>query len=168
MFIDYFAFGSNLSSPRLLQRIPRASVRCIASLQGHRLHWHKNGRDRSGKCDMHPSGHPGDQVYGVIYRMSHADQLELDAYEGEGRGYQRRQIHVTASHGELMPVFTYFATDVNHRLQPFHWYKEHVLRGAVEHGLPRHYVAHIRSVESKPDHDSERHLRELSIYAETI
>ncbi|MCP4768974.1 MAG: gamma-glutamylcyclotransferase [Gammaproteobacteria bacterium] len=37
MKISYFAFGSNLSSTRLLERIPRAAKKCVAILPGHRL-----------------------------------------------------------------------------------------------------------------------------------
>ncbi len=166
MKINYFAFGSNLSSPRLLQRIPLASKHCVATLHEHRLRWHKSGHDRSGKCDIDYTGDQQDLVYGVVYRMRHEDKLELDVYEGVGRGYERRQINVIAGQGESIEAFTYYATAIDHLLQPYHWYKEHVLRGALEHDLPRHYVEHIRAVESKHDHDDERHFRELSIYTE--
>jgi len=164
MEINYFAFGSNLSSPRLLQRIPRASKHCVATLHRHRLRWHKNGSDRSGKCDIDFTGNTADLVYGVIYRMRHEDKLELDVYEGAGRGYERREVSVTANHGEILEAFTYYATDIDHLLQPYHWYKEHVLRGALEHEFPSHYVEHIESTRSIDDHDEARHHRELSIY----
>ena len=166
MTIHYFAFGSNLSSPRLQQRIPRARKHCIATLHGHDLRWHKSGRDRSGKCSMHATGEVSDLVFGVVYRMTRDERAELDIYEGEGRGYERREIRVTASHGEIIEAFTYFATDIDQRLQPYHWYKEHVLRGALEHGFPAHYVERIRAVESIHDGDAERHRRELAIYVE--
>ena len=164
METNYFAFGSNLSSPRLLQRIPRASKHCVAKLDRHQLRWHKSGRDRSGKCDIHHTGDSGDLVYGVIYQMSHSEKLELDAYEGEGIGYQRREISVTALSGENIAAFTYFALEIDYLLRPYHWYKEHVLRGAIEHGLPPHYVEHIRATASIDDHDAGRHVRELAIY----
>ncbi len=164
MKINYFAFGSNLSSPRLLQRIPRAEKHCVAKLDGHQLRWHKRSIDRSGKCDILPTGNARDLVYGVVYRMSHAEKLELDVYEGAGTGYERRDISVTALSGESIDVFTYFALEVNQWLRPYHWYKEHVLRGALEHALPPHYVEHIRATPSIDDDDAERQLRELSIY----
>ncbi len=164
MKINYFAFGSNLSSPRLLQRIPDARKHCVASLERHQLRWHKSGRDRSGKCDIFHTGDAGDLVYGVVYRVSHAEKLELDAYEGAGIGYERREISVTALSGETIDVFTYFALEIDRLLRPYHWYKEHVLRGAIEHALPSHYVEDIRAIGSVADHDSERHSKELSIY----
>ena len=166
MKINYFAFGSNLSSARLLERIPEASKHCVAILEQHRLCWHKKGRDLSGKCDIDFTGNPEDTVYGVIYQVTHDEKLALDAYEGAGIGYERREIEVTALHGELIEVFTYYAIEVDQRRQPYHWYKEHVLRGALEHGLPQHYVEYIRVTPSIDDHDAERHHRELSIYTE--
>lgn len=168
MKLNYFAFGSNLSSPRLLQRIPQASKHCVATLHGHRLRWHKSGHDRSGKCDIDRTGNHQDLVYGVVYRMRHEDKLELDVYEGVGRGYERRQVRIVTEYGESLEAFTYYATDIDRRLQPYHWYKEHVLRGALEHDLPEFYVEYIRAVAAIHDDDSERHIRELSIYPETI
>ena len=42
--------------------------------------------------------------------------------------------------------------------------EEHVLRGAIEHGLPPDYVEDIRATPSIDDHDDLRHRRELAIY----
>ena len=96
--------------------------------------------------------------------MTREERLELDVYESAGFGYDRKQIEITTVCGEIVEAFTYYAVDIDHLQQPFHWYKEHVLRGAMEHGLPRHYVEHIRATPSIDDHDAERHRRELSIY----
>jgi hypothetical protein len=167
MKISYFAFGSNLSSQRLLARIPNACKHSVAILPGHRLCWHKKSQDLSGKCDIAITDDPRDIVYGVIYQMSHANKLELDAYEGAGIGYERRQISVTALHGETIDAFTYYALEIDQRRQPYHWYKEHVVRGAREHALPAHYIEHIEATPSIDDHDADRHSRELSIYLES-
>ena len=164
MRVNYFAFGSNLSSPRLLERIPRASRHCVAVLHRHQLCWHKKGRDLSGKCNVVFTGDGGDAVYGVVYQMMIDEQFELDIYESDGVGYERRQVRVSAVHGASIHAFTYYALEIEAGRQPYHWYKEHVLRGAREHGLPEHYVDHIRKVPSIDDHDAERHRRELSIY----
>jgi len=166
MKISYFAFGSNLSSTRLLERIPRAAKQCVATLPGHRLCWHKKGQDKSGKCDIAFTANPEDIVYGAVYLMNHDDKLELDVYEGAGVGYERREIRVTALHGASIEAFTYYALEIDHLRQPYHWYKEHVLRGAMEHEFPAHYVEHIQATPSINDHDAERHHRELSIYLE--
>jgi len=164
MRLKYFAFGSNLSSLRLQQRIPEAAVHRVATLSQHQLSWRKNGRDQSGKCDIEFTGNLEDMVYGVVYLMTHDDKLELDIYETAGFGYDHKHIEVTTVQGEIVEAFTYFAVDIDHNRQPFHWYKEHVLRGALEHDFPRHYVEYIKATISIGDHDQERHFRELSIY----
>ncbi len=164
MKLNYFAFGSNLSSRRLLQRLPGAEFHCVATLDGHRLCWRKNDRGQSGKCDIDITGEPGDRVYGVIYRVTPDDRLVLDEIECHGYGYERRDIRVAAPAGDRLEVFTYYAIDIDHEQQPFHWYKEHVLRGALEHGFPEDYVETIRTTPSIDDHDADRHWRELAIY----
>jgi hypothetical protein len=162
--LNYFAYGSNLASARLLQRIPAATAAHVAILPEHQLCWRKNDHGRSGKCDIDPTGVTDHIVYGVIYRMSEADMFELDRYEIANYGYERREITVTALHDEVIEAFTYYALDIDHSQQPFHWYKEHVLRGALEHDFPLHYIDWIRATPSIDDHDRERHHRELSIY----
>jgi len=164
MKLNYFAFGSNLASQRLLQRIPDAAVNCVATLSEHRLCWRKNDRGQSGKCDIDFTGDPEHLVYGVLYHMSVDDKLVLDGYECAGFGYDHKHIEVATPDGGCIDAFTYYALDIDHNQQPFHWYKEHVLRGALEHGFPLHYVEQIRATTSIDDHDSERHHRELSIY----
>jgi hypothetical protein len=168
MEFNYFAFGSNLSSRRLLQRLPLAEVHCVATLAGHRLCWRKNGRDQSGKCDIHQTGDNDDLVYGVVYRVSADDRLRLDEIETHGFGYQRREVAVRSLGGEHLDVFTYYALDINYTQQPYTWYKEHVLRGALEHGFPADYVEYIRATPSIEDRDEQRRRRELAIYPEPL
>ena len=64
-------------------------------------------------------------------------------------------------------AWMYYATRINNSLKPFHWYKDHVLIGARENGLPADYIAQIEAVESLDDPKPERHARELSIYSNT-
>jgi uncharacterized protein YcnI len=96
--------------------------------------------------------------------MTVDDKLELDVYETAGFGYDHKTVEVTTLQGDSIEAFTYYALDIDHSQQPFHWYKEHVLRGALEHDFPHHYVEQIRTTPSIDDHDAERHRRELSIY----
>lgn len=164
MMLKYFAFGSNLASPRLLQRIPGASLHCVATLDEHLLCWRKNDRGQSGKCDIDYTGDPEHRVFGVIYQMTIAEKAELDVYETAGFGYAHKTVEVVTLEGDRQQAFTYYALDIDHTQQPFHWYKEHVLRGALEHRFPEHYIDWIRSTPSIDDHDQERHQRELAIY----
>ena len=164
MRLHYFAFGSNLSSRRLLQRLPGAEFHCVATLAGHRLWWRGNARGQSGKCDLAVSDDTEHLVHGVVYRVTPEDRATLDEIECRGYGYERRDIRVAAPGGDRLEAFAYYAIGAGRPQPPFHWYKEHVLRGALEHGLPGAYVEAIRATPSIDDPDADRQRRELAIY----
>jgi len=84
--------------------------------------------------------------------------------EGLGKGYRDKLVSVIESNEESVNAVTYYATEIDSSLKPYHWYKEHVLRGAREHNLPTEYIEFIEAIESMPDPDKEKHEKELSIY----
>lgn len=163
--LNYFAYGSNMSVPRLTARIGSARKLGVARLAHHALRFHKSGRDGSAKCDIHETGDPLDEVYGVVFEVSEADSLLLDEYEGRGNGYEVKTVSVSLAGDGEVQAFTYFATDVDAGLRPYHWYKAHVLNGAVEHDLPQAYTEAIHAVEAVDDSNHVRHAAEMAIYA---
>ncbi len=159
----YFAYGSNMSVPRIQARIPAAEFVSVASLMAHRLTFSKPGTDASGKCDALFTGCVDDVVYGVVYRITAEDKQVLDGYEGLGVHYQVKTGVVSAACADL-EVFFYVATEVRDNLRPYHWYKKHVLYGAQEAGIPEAYCNSIATVVAIDDPDLERHRREMRIY----
>ena len=153
-----------MSSPRLLQRVPSVQCVSVAKLAGHQLKFHKRGHDGSAKCDIALTDNPQDIVYGVVYRFAANEKPKLDFIEGLGSGYNEKLVQVIDQHNTAIEAVTYFATDIDNSLKPFHWYKEHVVRGANEHGLPKHYIKLLESVISIADPNHDNHQRELSIY----
>lgn len=160
----YFAYGSNMSSRRLRQRLDSARPVSVATLSGHQLCWHKRGRDGSGKCDAAHTGREGHAVHGVLYELATAQRPLLDRIEGVGAGYEVMEVHLRLPDGEVVQAFSYQATLIDETARPFEWYKSHVLRGAREHGLPVDYIAQLDAVAARADPDRERHRRELLIY----
>jgi hypothetical protein len=148
--IPYFAYGSNMLTRRLRGRVPSAQPLGKAILAGHRLAWHKIGKDGSGKCDIAPD--PGGTVWGVIFVIDPSEMPGLDAAEGLGYGYEKKQITVTLAGKETL-VTTYQATRIDPDVVPWHDYKDYVLAGAMEHNLPYPYIQTIRAVHSvcEPD-----------------
>ena len=59
---------------------------------------------------------------------------------------------------------TYYATDIVEVLQPYCWYKHHVLAGAAEFNLPTDYVTTIEAVEMVVDEDADRRTKEIAPY----
>lgn len=160
----YFSYGSNMSSRRLLERAPSAKLLSSASLKGHRLQFHKKSKDGSGKCDAEHTSNKDDCVIGVVYEMSASDKKELDRKECLGFGYQIKTVRVMLENGDHLEAATYSAAEAVAALKPYHWYKEHVLRGAKENNLPHDYIAILEKIESVPDPDAGRHEKELAIY----
>lgn len=160
----YFAYGSNMSTRRLQQRVPSACVVGPGTLSEHRLQFHKVGRDGSAKCDAARSRRGGEVLPGVIYRIDPAHKPRLDAAEGLGHGYAQKQVQVRLPDASEISAFTYYATHIDPTLKPFDWYKEHVVRGAREHGLPALHIAAIAATIALADSDPLRHASELAIY----
>ncbi|MDE2907486.1 MAG: gamma-glutamylcyclotransferase [Acidobacteriota bacterium] len=144
----YFAYGSNLSSERLRARVPSARVRGRGRLLHHRLSWHKIGRDGSGKCDIVPTDTPS-VVWGVLYDVARVEKPALDAVEGLGIGYFEKEVQIATDDGKR-PALTYHANPerIDPTLRPRDWYKDYVVRGAREHGLPADYIRVLEQIET--------------------
>jgi cation transport regulator ChaC len=162
--VYYFAYGSNMSVRRLRQRVASARPLGRALLERHDLRFHKTGRDHSGKCDAFFTDRPRDAIYGVVYRLAPADKLLLDRIEGLGAGYDEKRVRVALANGGELEAVTYVATHLDSRLQPFCWYKTHVLAGARDAALPAAYVNRIRAVDVRRDPNRRRRAREEAVH----
>ncbi len=67
MPIYNFSFGSNMSSNRLLARLPKAKRVGTAVLKGYELTFNMLFKDGSGKCSIQKSDDKNALVYGVVY-----------------------------------------------------------------------------------------------------
>ena len=50
----YFAYGSNLKTERMKERIPSAMVKGISTLRGYQFKLNKLGKDGSAKANIAP------------------------------------------------------------------------------------------------------------------
>lgn len=161
--VNYFAYGSNMSSRRILSRVPSARVFMRARLIGYQLCFHKHSLvDGSAKCDAYLTGAAEDVVWGVLFSLDKSEKTQLDVIEGDG--YVSTLVEVELADGGMLQAMTYRATMIKPELKPFDWYKRHVLEGAREHDLPSEYIAGIEAVKAVADADIERRARELGIY----
>jgi hypothetical protein len=155
----YFAYGSNMCTLRLRERVPSAVPVRIAKLLNHSLRFHKRSSvDGSAKCDAYFTGERADVVWGVLYQIEPAEKPALDMAEGLGRGYAEKRIMVIDLEGNRHPVFMYAAerTHINPLLRPYAWYKRIVVEGARQHHLPPGYIAAIEAMEVAEDPDQAR------------
>jgi len=157
--IRYFAYGSNMLTMRLRERVPSATPIGIGRLVGHALRWDKRSRrDGSGKCDAECTGRDDDVVWGVLFELDPAEKPALDAAEGLGAGYAEKAVDILTDEGPVSAV-TYCATEKDPTLRPFHWYKDLVIAGAREHGLPVGYRSRLDLVVTVSDPDLARTRR---------
>lgn len=160
----YFAYGSNMSAPRLQQRINKVDLVDIAKLTGYQLRFHKCGLDGSGKCDAYYTGSSRATVWGVLFQIKPSHKALLDNVEGLGQGYLDKTVNVISPKGLTYNAFMYYATSIDDSLCPYDWYKTHVLNGAKAASFPRAYIQALASVKAIDDPDKQRMQQELSIY----
>ena len=134
--------------------VPSTTVFGPARLPGYEFAFRKRGADGSMKCDLDPAS--PETLWGVLYQLDAQDLPLLDAAEGEG--YERIEVSVTRSGGEhTVEAFTYRARpDWIGDGRPFDWYRDLIVAGARQHGLPEPYAAAIESIDADPDPDEQR------------
>ena len=160
----YFAYGSNMLTARLRARMPSCQPIGIATLPGHVLKFHKRSKDGSGKCNAFAAD-PSDSVVGVLYSFDLTERAKLDAAEGVGNGYNHAVVTVINEEGRRRKVLTYLADPqhIDDSLRPYTWYKDLVLAGASEHGVPADYLdACVAPVEAVADSNAGRDAKERS------
>lgn len=155
MSIYYLAYGSNLHPIRLTQRIPSTRLVGPVKLAGYQLHFHKQGKDQSGKCNIVSTQTVTDVVYCALYHIDIEHKNDLDRIEG--KGYDSHNLKVKCK-DKFYDCFTYIASQeyIAHHLKPFHWYKFLVEHGARYHRFPQEYLSQIQSVSSVSDANIDR------------
>lgn len=162
--VIYFAYGSNMSTARLRKRTPSCKPIGIATLPAHELRFHKRSTDKSGKCNAFASGNDN-SVIGVLFSFDPAERTELDEAEGVGSGYEHAIVTVINHQGRRRKVLTYLATPdhIDDSLKPYGWYRDFVIAGSKEHGLPPEYIAErIESVKAIDDPNKTREQNQRS------
>lgn len=156
--MKYFAYGSNMLTERLQDRVPSAKNPRPLALPKHRLRFHKKSTDCSGKCNIVPTACDGDVVHGVLFEIDDAQMSTLDDHEGVG--YRRNEITVWLD-GTETKVCVYVAEKdaIDDDLMPYRWYCDLVLAGAEQQRLPRDYVAGLRAIPFTRDPKPNRKTR---------
>mgnify|MGYP001815030179 CR=1 FL=1 len=121
MSFRYFAYGSNMWTPRMRQRCPSARLVGTAALVGWRATYDKPSVDGSAKLNIRPQA--GGSAPGVIYEIEDHERAQLDAAEPR---YTPIETHLgLTSAYEGVPA----------TVPPAEWYVDLVEAGARAHGL---------------------------------
>lgn len=145
--VVYFAYGSNMSKERLQEpdRAPSAKPLGRAKLPNKRLVCNKKSTDCSGKANLIDSAE--DTVWGVLYEI---DSAELDKLDGAESGYRRMSLDVITDQDSSVKAYVYVSSELTEDARPYDWYKNLMVEGAREHGLPASWVEYLEQLPSKP------------------
>lgn len=130
----YFAYGSNLSTDQLRERI--GAVRAIGAgmLRGHELVFSGYSSTRGGAtASLRPSR--GGAVPGQVFRVSSEQIEQLDRYEGHPTHYKRFDVTVDMDDDTSLACVTYRRPTSAELGAPPMDYFVTILRGYREHRL---------------------------------
>jgi gamma-glutamylcyclotransferase (GGCT)/AIG2-like uncharacterized protein YtfP len=128
----HFAFGSNMSRALMQARCPRAEAIGTATLSGWRFVINPEGFGSIAP-------HPGERVYGVLWRLSARDLAAINAYESVDSGlYVRRHLSVRCGATQAIAL-VYIARRRGEGL-PRPGYIPLVVEAAREWQLPEAYI----------------------------
>jgi hypothetical protein len=138
----YFAYGSNMSSPRLVERVGEVGIVGVARLGHHQHRFSKLGADGTAKGNIEPVA--GARALGVVYELSDAQFDRLAGFEG---GYRRTSIEFTGAFARgPAPALTFVALRVIEGIAPSEAYLAHYQAGIGEHGIDPAYLAELSTL----------------------
>jgi len=148
-----YAYGSNMLSARLKKRVSSCRVISTGMLRGHRILFNKRGDDGSAKVNASYTGMENDIMQGVIYDIDPVEKPILDRIESLGCGYNEKYEWVITPENTRHYVQYYVAMEawIDPDLAPFDWYKEYVVRGAIENNLQEEYIRKLREILCRED-----------------
>jgi hypothetical protein len=164
--VEYLAYGSNMFTARLRDRVSSARNARVVVLPGYSVRYRKKSKDGSAKCDLVFVGEPV-TAYGVVFDIDPLELPILDRCEGAGSGYDQGSIRVLVGDRSL-EALTYLASSIDDDLAPYDWYRNWVVAGAREHGLPDDYIREQLDVSAVPDPNAERDHRECTLLLEAL
>lgn len=143
--VYYFAYGSNMSTARLIGR----GVDVLSSGKGILDHWHlvfnkKSYRNREyGFANIEPQW--GNTVNGVLHEVGGKDLPKLDKFEGYPKHYQRTVLTVLdigESGPRTISAVVYIANrkwTTSLPLKMSEDYASHIREGLLEHDIDENY-----------------------------
>ena len=113
----YFAYASNLSHKRMLERCPDCKPKFTATLRNYKLiftgwsrKWH------GGAATIRASR--GSRVMGGVYEISERCLRSLDEQEGYPAVYDRIKVAVTTKDSDLVEAVTYIKREQSEETEP--------------------------------------------------
>jgi gamma-glutamylcyclotransferase (GGCT)/AIG2-like uncharacterized protein YtfP len=147
----YFAYGSNMDIDQLKDRCPSATYISRAVLPDYSLCFPRYSKKR--KCGVASvMAKKGQSVWGVVYRITSGDLVELDLAEGVASdAYTKTEVtvHANGDSALRLRVLTYLGTPQAGIFRPSPSYIGQFIKGARYWKLPEAYVHELETIETK-------------------
>jgi gamma-glutamylcyclotransferase (GGCT)/AIG2-like uncharacterized protein YtfP len=156
----YFAYGSNMNSARMLERVGEFSIIGRGVLSDFRLAFNKKAHGKVGEAYANVMPSPGDSVEGIVYQF---DEIQkLDKHEGYPNHYDRKLMKISIG-GESTEAWVYFAREdrIAEGLLPSKEYLEHLLQG--KEYLSEEYFQSLLYVKINLNQNEDEKIRESFI-----
>lgn len=124
--MKYFAYGMNVDPEGMARRCPDAKLLGVAVLKDHRLVF------RGGFATVEPA--LGNNVKGVLWKITEKDLRTLDIFESYPDFYERKKVDVIAT-DVVSDVIVYYMKRVYHLGYPNPNTEEAMLKGYVRFGI---------------------------------
>lgn len=149
----FFAYGANMRPKQIEARCHKPVVLGLARLPEHRVAFFGQSTIwDGGEETVVPE--PGQEVWGVLYKLSFADREQLDSWQDvrlDGTGpYFHYPAKVIDERGETRTILLYKKESEGLPRRPSQEYLEFIVQGAQERGLPAEYVERLRRIKAKP------------------
>jgi len=148
-----FSYGANMNSDQILFRCNKPEVFSIARLPDHSVSFFGHSRRWDGGEETVISA-PGEDTWGVIYKLSFRDLIQLDSWQDvrlDGTGlYFHFPTDVLTPEGTKYPVLVYKKDILGAQKPPSVEYLNYIIRGATERGLPSAYIQKLWNLQACP------------------
>lgn len=148
----YFVYGSNLNPELFVDRCGTPETLGVARLADHRLGFFGHSATWDGGEEA-VVPHSGEEVWGVLYRLSFEEADRLDERQGvrtDGCGpYFLFPVFVLDLNGVSHAALLYRKDVCGESGLPSHEQRAYIVAGARAHGLPEAYVNKLMSLPAK-------------------
>jgi gamma-glutamylcyclotransferase len=145
----FFAYGSNMNPVQIASRCFKPEALAVARLEDHVLSFHGESR-RWGGGEATVINKPGENVWGVVYKLTLSDSERLDSWQDvrlDGTGsYFHYPTEVTDAEGKSYPVLIYKRFQAGEPSSPSEELLETIVAGASFRELPAAYLEKLRNI----------------------
>lgn len=148
----YFVYGSNMNYEQISSRCLKPEVFAVAKLCNHRISFFGYSKIWDGGEEALISS-PGEDLWGVIYKLSFYDADRLDAWQDirlDGNGsHFLYPTTVADTRGNIYPVLLIKKNILGDPEKPTEEYLNHIVSGARFHSLPTMYIEKLKKIPTK-------------------